>query len=161
MIPSVTDGPLAVRMLAPPKRELVVACELLPITWRKHEAKVDAHGRKLHPAFECELDCMTNKAIRVMTGIFKRNIGSLAVDVAAVIQKPEGSDEEEPEACIGMFRMNKIDVASCPKLPDRYEHELPPTIQSLRTQAINSDVARASTIVKMDSAHHELLASAS
>jgi len=92
IIPVVADGPLAVRVLAPPRRELVVGCATLPVRWKTYEASVDPSGRKLHPAVEAELDCVSSRAIRGMAGILKRNLKSLCIDIACVISPPDGTE---------------------------------------------------------------------
>jgi hypothetical protein len=57
-----------------------------------------------------------------MAGIVKRYFSVLAVDIAAVIDKPDGSTEDEPKAVISMWRFDKIDVDSCPVMPPRVEN---------------------------------------
>lgn len=153
MIPSVVDGPLAVRLLAPPKRETIVSCSILPIKWRKFEANYK-DGRYLHPALEVELDCLSNRAMRVMAGILKRNLKSLSIDIAVVISKPADQEQEEPQACIGMWRFNFIDVSACPHFPDRFA--MNESSNSLLRN--NPDVARASTIMRISAQELEDLA---
>jgi len=144
VIPSVADGPLAIRLIAPPKREVQISCALLPVTWRKYEAEVaPPHGRKLEPLLEIELDCVQTATMRAMAALAKRNIKSVALDVAIVISKPEGQKEEEPEACVGIWRFNKIDVSECCSFPDAYEEEA-----AARGQ--HPDVFRASAVVGLN-----------
>jgi hypothetical protein len=160
MIPSVVDGPLAVRILAPPKREICVSCALLPVSWRSYEAEVDAAtGRKLAPTLEITLDCTSNRAMRSMAGILKRNLQSLAIDVAIVIQKPDEHDEEEPQACLAMWRFNHIDVSKCPTFPDRFEYEANVRMEQETTSPLHHpDVMRASKIVPISTEELEALA---
>jgi Protein ENHANCED DISEASE RESISTANCE 2, C-terminal len=160
MIPSVVDGPLAVRVLAPPKREICVSCALLPVSWRSYEAEVDAAtGRKLAPTLEITLDCTSNRAMRSMAGILKRNLQSLAIDVAIVIQKPDEKDEDEPQACLAMWRFNHIDVSKCPTFPDRFEYEAKVHMAQETTSPLHHpDVMRASKIVLISTEELEVLA---
>lgn len=160
MIPSVVDGPLAVRVLAPPKREICVSCALLPVSWRSYEAGVDAEtGKKLAPALEVVLDCTSNRAMRSMAGILKRNLQSLAIDVAVVIQKPDDQDEEEPQACLAMWRFNHIDVSKCPTFPDRFEYESKVKMaQETSNPLLDPDVMRASRMVLISPEELEILA---
>ena len=160
MIPSVVEGPLAVKVLAPPKREIVVSCCILAVSWRKYEAEIDPKsGRQLAPILEIELDCMSNRAMRAMAGIVKRNLERLSIDVAVVVQKPDGQVEDEPQACLAMWRFNHIDVSTCPIFPDReaYEAELLKSHEPLSLRS-DPDVRRASSIVRMTSEELQLLA---
>jgi len=162
IIPVVAEGPLAVKVLAPPRRELVVRCEALPVTWRNYEASRDPNGRELFPAIECEIDCMSNRAIRAMAGILKRNLGSLCIDIACIIQKPDGLEEDEPQACLGLFRFNHIDVERCPAFPDRFAADVlvspKSTTSGRRVSFFDPDVSRASMIMKIDPEELEKLA---
>lgn len=122
MIPSLVEGPLACRVLAPPKKEKTIQCAFLSVSWSKHPPAT-VKGRKLCAAIKCELDCLSSRTIRGMAGIVKKHLHLLTVDVAVTISKPDGQAEEEPQACLGLWRFDHIDVASCPKLPDRFEFE--------------------------------------
>ena len=37
MVPSLVDGPLPIRLVAPPKKEKVVNCDWMPIIWRQSD----------------------------------------------------------------------------------------------------------------------------
>jgi hypothetical protein len=76
-----------------------------------------------------------------MAGIVKKHLSSLAIDVAVTISKPDGQVEDEPQACLGLWRFDHIDVDSCPELPDRHEIEA-------KNQGQSSDVFRASKIME-------------
>lgn len=94
-----------------------------------------------------------------MAGILKRHFESVAIDVAVVIQKPDGQDEDEPEACLAMWRFNHIDVSKCPVFPDRFEYES--KVRAARERAsplLDPDVMRASKMVKMSLEEVEILA---
>ena len=155
MIPQLVEGPLAVRLMAPPRKEITVSCDILPLIWRTYEASVDPSGRKLHPALEVELDCVSSRAIRGMASILKRNLSSICIDIACVISPPDGEEADEPQACLGLFRFNHIDVNLCPQFPDRYEFE--EVIATAGARAAKSkivgfdpDVSRTSAILKID-----------
>jgi Protein ENHANCED DISEASE RESISTANCE 2, C-terminal len=125
MIPSVVDGPLPIRMVAPPKKETVVNCDYLPISWKLHKEQ-DIEGGKLHSHLEATLDCMTSRAIRSMASLVKRYLHVLAVDIAVVVAAPDKQSELEPSACLGLWRFDHIDISMCPNLPDRYANEESP-----------------------------------
>jgi hypothetical protein len=160
LIPSLVEGPLAIRILAPPKREFLISCDALPVHWRSYEAEIDPKtGRRLAPALQIELDCVSNRIMRGMAGILKRHFESVAIDVAVVVQKPDGQEEDEPQACLGMWRFNHIDVSKCPSFPDRFEYES--EVRAARERAsplLDPDVMRASKIVKMSLSEVEVLA---
>ena len=132
-VPSLAEGPPAVRMLAPAKKEYLIDGSFLSVSWKKHEREV-RDGRALQPAMECILDCMGNRAVRAATGIVKRNLQKLAIDVAAVVHA-----EGESPLCLGMWRFDHVDLTDCPDLPDRYEG---------RTSCDDCDVLRASRLVR-------------
>jgi 16S rRNA G527 N7-methylase RsmG len=113
---------MPIRMVAPPKREKVVNCDWMPILWNQRDEEIDAAtGQRLCAQLEATLDCMTSRAIRSMAGLVKRYLHILSVDVAVVIAKPDGAEvEDEPSACLGLWRFNHIDVSQCPHLPDRF-----------------------------------------
>jgi hypothetical protein len=112
---------MPIRMVAPPKREKVVNCDWMPILWNQRDEETDTtSGKRLCAQLEATLDCMTSRAIRSMAGLVKRYLHILSIDVAVVIGKPDGEEgENEPGACLGLWRFNHIDVSECPHLPDR------------------------------------------
>lgn len=77
-----------------------------------------------------------------MAGIVKNNLKLLKIDVAVVISKPYGQKEDEPIACLGLWRFDHIDVSGCPKLPDRWSLEA-------KKQGQSSDFIRASRIMQV------------
>ena len=88
MIPSVVDAPRCVKLVAPAKREyLLHRPSFLPVGW-KFTDRVVEQGRTLSPVVECELDCVTSRAIRGMAGLVKRNMVKLVIDNAVVIRAP-------------------------------------------------------------------------
>jgi hypothetical protein len=144
VIPSLAEGPLAVKVLAPPKKETLLNCSLLPVTWQQYGPETTSKGRKLCSALEVTLDCVSARPMRAMAGIVKRNLKYLSVDIATVIGKPMGQedDEDELEACLGLWRMDHIDISACPQFPDRLADEASGMGQ-------DPDVLRATKLVKM------------
>jgi hypothetical protein len=149
VIPSIVEGPLAVKILAPPKKEVRLNCASLPVSWQQYDPETTSKGRKLCPALEVTLDCLSARSMRTMAGIVKRNLRYLSVDMAIVIGQPRGK-EEELEACLGLWRMDHVEVSACPHFPDRLATEASRMGQ-------DPDVLRASKLVHMsDSALQEL-----
>jgi hypothetical protein len=143
MIPSLVEGPMPIRMVAPPKREKVVNCDWLPIIWKQLEEE-HSKGRKLCAHLEATLDCMTSRTIRSMACLVKKYLHILSVDVAVVIGKPVDQAEAEPGACLGLWRFNHIDVSVCPQMPDRFAAEA-------KFQGQSPDVIRASVAMGLSS----------
>ena len=69
MVPSLVDGPLPIRMVAPPKREKVVNCDWMPIIWNQHDEEININGEKMCAQLEATLDCMTSRPIRSLAGL--------------------------------------------------------------------------------------------
>jgi hypothetical protein len=71
-----------------------------------------------------------------------------------VIGKPAGQadNEDELEACLGLWRMDHIDISACPQFPDRLASEAPRMGQ-------DPDVLRASKLVQMSDSELQELAS--
>jgi hypothetical protein len=128
---------MPIRMVAPPKREMTIHCNMLPTKWRTRGACYKDE-KYLHPCLELELDVMANKAMRGMTSLVKRYLKGMSIDVAVTIDKPDLQKEEELSACVGMFRLEKIDVLVCPKLPERLE----------LGHSLQEDTIRASMLLK-------------
>ena len=105
IIPSLVDGPYIIKTLTPPAKEMVCGCESLPLTWTKHDANP---GRGHCLALELVLDCVTFRSVRTAAGLLKRNLTSICMDVAIVVSTPDGQSDEEPQACLGMWRFDRI-----------------------------------------------------
>jgi hypothetical protein len=153
VIPSLAEGPLAVKVLAPPKKETLLNCSLLPVSWQQYDPETTSKGRKMCSAIEVTLDCVSARPMRAMAGIVKRNLQYLSVDMATVIGKPAGQadNEGELEACLGLWRMDHIDISACPQFPDRLANEA-----SRKGQ--DPDVLRATKLVHMTNSELEELA---
>jgi hypothetical protein len=123
VIPSIVEGSLAVKILAPPKKEVRLNCASLPVSWQQYDPETTSKGRKLCPALEVTLDCVSARSMRTMAGIIKRNLRYLSVDMAIVIGQPRGKEEDELEACLGLWRMDHVEVSTCPHFPDRFANE--------------------------------------
>lgn len=149
MIPSLVDGPMPIRMLAPPKREKVVNCDWMPIVWNQHDQVIGPDGNVvMYPVLEATLDCMTSRPIRSMAGLVKKYLHLLSIDAAIVIGTPEHQLEPEPSACLGLWRFNHIDISMCPFLPDRYQAEVKSTAIENEDLVMAADIQRASIAVR-------------
>lgn len=64
---------------------------------------------------------MANGAMRSVSSMVKRYLGSMVADAAVMIEKPDLQEESKPTACLGMIRFDRIDVSGCSALPPRLE----------------------------------------
>lgn len=144
MIPSLVEGPLPIRLVAPPAREKVINCEWMPIVW-KQRPEEQSNGRKLCAHLEATLDCLTSRTIRTMASLVKKYLHVLSLDVAVVIATPDKQAAMEPSACLGLWRFNHIDVSLCPQLPDRFASDA-------KAQGQCADAIRASKVMGLSDA---------
>jgi hypothetical protein len=72
--------------------------------------------------------------------------------MAIVIGQPRGKEEDELEACLGLWRMDHVEVSACPHFPDRLATEASKMGQ-------NPDVLRATKLVHMSDSTLQELAS--
>jgi hypothetical protein len=151
LIPSIVEGPLAVKVLAPPKKEVRLNCASLPVSWQQYDPEITSKGRKLCPALEVTWDCVSGRSMRTMASIVKRNLHYLSVDMAIVIGQPKGKEEDELIACLGLWRMDHIEVSTCPHFPDYLADEA-------SSKGQDPDVLRATKLVSMTSLELEELA---
>lgn len=110
-------------------------------SWKKLDAEVTPAGKRLAPLLEMELDLVSTRAMRAMASLVKRYLPTISVDVAAVIQKPDGQVEDEPEACLCLWKFHHLDISGCQPLPDRCDVVV--------DQIDHPDVRRASELVQM------------
>ena len=109
----VVEGPGIIKMLVPCNLVVPLPNAMVPVNWTKHKEETGGPAKQL-PMFEVELDCIAEPNMRKLAGVLFKNLKSMVVDVAIVIQK-----EGEPSACLSMFRFDRIDIRTCPSLPVR------------------------------------------
>lgn len=147
---------MPVRIIAPPKRELTIHSKILPTKWIRHEIETMPDGRKLAPCIEVEFDIVSNKTLRSVTSMLTRYISSISLDLALVVDKPTPESEDEPSACLAMWRFDHIDVSKCPKMPPRtiVEDDEPISCCEVTstTAELRADVRRASAIANISAA---------
>lgn len=143
---------MPVRIIAPPKRELTIHSSSLPTKWTRHDIETMDDGRKLKPCIEVEFDIVSNKTLRSVTSMLTRYISSISLDLALIVDKPTPESEDEPSACLAMWRFDHIDVANCPKMPPRTVEDEPISCCEASTAELRADVRRASTIANISAA---------
>ena len=110
------------RYIAPARKTKTIVTPRIPSTWKKHPPKLNNNGDTLwHPCLEFESDLMANSTMRSVCSMVKRYIGSMVADAAILIEKPDLQHEDEPTACLGMIRFDRIDLVGCSELPPRLE----------------------------------------
>jgi hypothetical protein len=104
--------------MAPSGKEIAMQNDgIVETSYRLHDSTA---GENLCPVFEVTLDFMGNSTIRGMASLVKRYLPGMSVDFCAILSKPAGQTEDEPEACLGLWRLNHIDVTQYATLPDRF-----------------------------------------
>jgi hypothetical protein len=142
------DGPMPVRIIAPPKRELTINSSRLPKKWIRHDTETTPGGRVLKPCIEIEFDIVSNKTLRSVTSMLTRYVQSISLDLALIVDKPTPESEDEPSACLAMWRFDHIDIANCPKMPPRTTVDEPSCCDN-STAELRADVRRASLIANI------------
>jgi hypothetical protein len=130
----IVEAPYPIRLLAPKGKEIQVERPFLPTTYHRHDVVGD-----LCPILEVTLDMLGNATIRGMASLVKRYLSGISLDLAAIVTAPDGQTEgDEPEACLGLWRMNHIDVTQYPRLPDRFETDgcSDETVQAIRAHIL-------------------------
>ena len=115
---ALVEAPLPVKLLAPKDAEITIFHQGFLETFyhSSHEPNTDDC-----PICEVTLDLMSTSGIRGMASIVKRYLSSMSVDLGLVLSKPDGQTEEEPEAVLGLWRFDHIDIGKYPSLPNRFE----------------------------------------
>lgn len=151
-MPCLVDGPMPVRIISPPKKEVTCHAKSLPTKWIKHPTETTADGSVLQPCLEVEFDIVSNKTLRSVSSMLRRYIQCIACDLALIVEKPLPNDKDEPSACLALWRFDRIDIDSCPALPSRNQDSADSTTESNKNAKLRADVKRASEIVNLSQA---------
>jgi hypothetical protein len=85
-----------------------------------------------------------------------RYIHSISLDLALIVDKPTPESDDEPSACLAMWRFDHIDVANCPKMPPRTTVD-DISCCEVSTAELRADVRRASVIANISAAELAIL----
>jgi Protein ENHANCED DISEASE RESISTANCE 2, C-terminal len=142
LMPFVVDAPSAVKMFAPAKgTQVTVKSDNVKVTWKKYNnGTCPRSGKKLSIAIEGVVDLVEKRFVRSAASLVKGNLQRLLVDCALIVSTPEKQTEEEPMACLGFFRLNRVYILDCPQMPDRYAAEA----ASIK---VSTSLMRASTMM--------------
>mmetsp|Transcript_20625 Transcript_20625/g.44801 ORF Transcript_20625/g.44801 Transcript_20625/m.44801 type:complete len:644 (+) Transcript_20625:229-2160(+) len=120
LIPYVVDGPLAIRLIKPKPVEVRIDGPRHPATWEKKPKSVDpSTGKIRHPLLEVDIDLISANAVRKIINLIRPHLHSITIDLAFIISQPKGSEIEEPSACVGLWRIDKVDFESCAVFPEK------------------------------------------
>ena len=123
IVPVVVKAPYVVKMVAPNSCEMILHTPRHPVTIKKvHKSEDPFTGKKSEALMEVDIDFYTNAAFGRIINIVFPHLGSITIDVALVIQAPcdaQGNAAAEPSACLGVWRIDKVDFLSCAQLPEQ------------------------------------------
>ena len=108
------NGPLAIRLIKPPPIEVNIHGYRHPVTYHKAPRSIDpVTGKIKHRLIECDVDLLSEKTVRKITGIVRPHLPGITIDCAFIISKPKDSDIEEPSCCVGLWRIDQVDFEKC------------------------------------------------
>ena len=120
LIPCLVDGPLPKRLLKPKPIEVNVHGPRHPTLWIDLPKIIDPISHKpSHAIVECDIDFISEKSFRKVLNMVRPHMWSIKIDFALIISKPKLSEIEEPSACLGLWRIDKVDFESCAVFPER------------------------------------------
>jgi len=140
IVPMVVKAPYVVKIIAPNACEMTMHTPRHPVNIKKVNKVVDPSTGETSAAalMEVCVDFYTSAAIGRIINIVMPHLGSITIDVALVIAPPwgaEGAEANEPSACIGVWRIDKVDFMSCAQLPEQpmkvVEEEIKEIMKSL------------------------------
>lgn len=134
ILPSLVDGPFPIRMMAPAKKEVTISCDSLPLTWHFRN-ETSSNGSSKAAMVEVDIDLVTSKSVRKFASLVRPHTARIIMDCALVISKPWDSEDDEPSACLGMWRLDKVDLNGCavlPKTESEMVHEASVLMETIR-----------------------------
>ena len=131
LVPYIVDGPMAIRMIKPKPQEFSIHGVRHPVTWHQVRKKTDSKTGSVSSALlECDIDVVSNPTIRKIVSMVRPHMSKITIDLALIVSKPKGSEVEEPSACIGMWRVDKVDFETCAVLPQKSVEEVAQEVKS-------------------------------
>ena len=125
ILPCLVDGPYIIKVMAPAEKEVTIAGGRVGATWHKYDESVDHQSGKKRAAL-LEVDCVliSNPGVRKICNIVLGQVKNVRIDCAMIVEKPYLSEEKEPAACLGLWRMDKVDMNDSPLVPQKEEEQL-------------------------------------
>lgn len=116
-----------------------------PSKWTNVPKSVDPQtGRTNHALLEVDIDLLSERTIRRVINLIRSSLSSMTVDLAFIVSKPKHSEVEEPSACLGLWRIDKVDFESCAVFPEKTVDE---TAQELKLMLSQMEEVREEEIV--------------
>ena len=124
IIPMVVKAPYVVKMISPDPSEMTMHSDRHPMSIKKINKVVDPKTGETTAAavMECGVDFYTSAAIGRLINIVMPHLGSITIDLAFVIAPPwgaEGESANEPSACLGVWRIDKVDFREFAQMPEK------------------------------------------
>ena len=143
LIPCFVDGPRAIKLLRPKPIEVIVNNDVMhPATWFDVPPAHDPITKKKeHAILELDMNFVSSRGIRRILSIARPHLQSITIDIAFIISKPVDSQDEEPNACLGLFRVDKVDFEKFAVTPVSTLDESMEEIKSIMEQS-DLDVPR-------------------
>ena len=125
ILPCLVDGPYIIKVMAPAEKEVTIAGGRVGATWHKYDESVDHQsGKKRAALLEVDCDLISNPGVRKICNIVLGQVKNVRIDCAMIVEKPYLSEVKEPAACLGLWRMDKIDMNDSPLVPQKEEEQL-------------------------------------
>jgi len=131
LVPFIVDGPMAIRLIKPKPQEFHMSGIRHPVSWHKVNRSIDSKTGKVSSALlECDVDLVSNPAMRKVCSMVRPHLSKITIDIALIVSKPTDSEVDEPSACIGMWRIDKVDFESCAVFPHKSVEEVAEEMKS-------------------------------
>jgi len=125
ILPCLVDGPYIIKAMAPAQKEVTIAGRRVDASWHEYNESIDAEtGKKRAALLEVDCDLISNPGVRKICNVVLGQVKNVRIDCAMIVEKPYLSEEEEPAACLGLWRMDKINVNQAALVPEKDEEQL-------------------------------------
>ena len=125
ILPCLVDGPYIIKALGLPEKEVTIAGGRVGATWHEYDESIDSNtGKKRAALLEVDCDLISNAGVRKICNIVLGQVKNVRIDCAMIVEKPYLSEVEEPAACLGLWRMDRVDMSKAALVPEKDEEQL-------------------------------------
>ena len=125
ILPCLVDGPYIIKAMGLPQKEVTIAGGRVGATWHEYNESIDAEtGKKRSALLEVDCDLISNPGVRKICNIVLGQVKNVRIDCAMIVEKPYLSEVEEPAACLGLWRMDRVDMSKAALVPEKDEEQL-------------------------------------
>ena len=125
VLPCLVDGPYIIKAMGLPQKEVTIAGGRVGATWHEYDESIDAHtGKKRAALLAVDCDMIGNPGVRKICNIVLGQVKNVRIDCAMIVEKPYLSEAEEPAACLGLWRMDRVDMSKAALVPEKDEEQL-------------------------------------